>query len=1167
MRLRLPWRRRDAEPEGKAVWIIDAASGERIRNVAALQITREFGELVFEAAGAGEYHVYTMPFAVEGRHFPKTVYDRPESTASPDWLAAHAPDPAAIRAKWPALPEAEVIAFEARTDFDRTDPMELIATEDEEERMLAAHPGQPYLLFPEDRRFPIRMTKDLPWRWVRSGPASQFAGQACRNEFYVFQIGVFAARAGLRGISVTFTDVVPEAGGEPIPAGALRCSNTGGHDWLGRRFSKALDVPEGAVQALWIGVDVPGDAEPGAYRGSVTVRPDGQPAAVVGLRLTVLPKTLDDRGGSELWRLSRLRWLDSDAGLEEEVTRPYVPLEVGGAAVTCLGRRVTFAEGGLPESIRAGDTELLARPVSFRVETEAGTLPWNAAEASVTRQTAASVTIESRAEASGLTLRARTVMEFDGYLNVQLTLRADVDFEAGDCRLDVPLRGDAARYMMGMGCKGGCRPDTWEWKWDEAKHQDSLWVGDVDGGVQLKLKGPGYRWPLVNIHYKHRPLLLPEAWHNEGRGGCSVVPEDEGTVVVRAYSGPISLEAGRELRFDFGVLVTPVKPLDLRSHWRHRYYHGGVPGVDEVAAKGGRIINIHHGNHLNPYINYPFLTPDRITEYVRDAHERGLKVKLYYTIRELSNHVAELWALRSLGHEVFADGPGGGIAWLQEHLCDGYSPAWHHPFADGTWCAAISQTGLSRWHNYYVEGLAWLAANLGIDGLYLDEIGYDREIMKRVRRVLDRHRPGSLLDLHSWNHFNGRAGFANCLNLYLEHLPYLDSLWIGEGRDYDEPPDHWLVEVSGIPFGLFSEMLQGGGNPWRGMLYGMTTRLPWSGDPTPIWKLLDEFGVADAEMLGYWDKHCPVRTDCDGVLATVYRRPDRSLVCLASWEKAAVDCRLSIDWRALGLDGGKASLHAPEIGGLQAEDLFKATDPIPIEPGAGWMLVVDEKQRTLPPAPDAYVGRGMAFQEDFPGGALGQEWAVTCSDRAGAAVSVADSCLVVACTANTCAFVERRLPPRTTLVECELNSGDDGGQTWGVGLGLVWPERFLRIHLRTEDKRFGYDDTGKVMFGPSAAPGTWQRVRIRLERTKVLLEVMRGGRRPRWRGVAVLDRARFPGDPVAVRIGKMDAAGRNRDFPQPGRAGTCRVRRLRVYTGEGRRSAGEGGAGVPEGEQ
>ena len=64
--------------------------------------------------------------------------------------------------------------------------------------------------------------------------------------------------------------------------------------------------------------------------------------------------------------------------------------------------------------------------------------------------------------------------------------------------------------------------------------------------------------------------------------------------------------------------------------------------------------------------------------------------------------------------------------------------------------------------------------------------------------------------------------------------------------DYENnPADFFLTEVSGIPFGLIGEMLQGGGNPWRGMIFGMTNRMPWSdnADPRPIWKAWDNFGI------------------------------------------------------------------------------------------------------------------------------------------------------------------------------------------------------------------------------------------------------------------------------------------------------------------------------------
>ena len=92
------------------------------------------------------------------------------------------------------------------------------------------------------------------------------------------------------------------------------------------------------------------------------------------------------------------------------------------------------------------------------------------------------------------------------------------------------------------------------------------------------------------------------------------------------------------------------------------------------------------------------------------------------------------------------------------------------------------------------------------------------------------------------------------------------------------------------------EMLEKGGNPWRGMIYGMTGRLPYMADPRPIWRLWDDFGMAGSRMIGYWAPDCPVRTDSASVLATVYRKPKKALVAIASWAAQKVDCRLTIDF-------------------------------------------------------------------------------------------------------------------------------------------------------------------------------------------------------------------------------------------------------------------------------
>jgi hypothetical protein len=326
--------------------------------------------------------------------------------------------------------------------------------------------------------------------------------------------------------------------------------------------------------------------------------------------------------------------------------------------------------------------------------------------------------------------------------------------------------------------------------------------------------------------------------------------------------------------------------------------------------------------------------------YIDAAHQRGMRVKLYYTVRELTTRAPELWALRSLGHEVYAPGPGGGYSWLQEHLGRDYIAAWYVPEIKD---AAVVTSGVSRWHNFYVEGLDWLARNVRMDGLYIDDVAFDRTTMKRVRKALDRHRPDALIDLHSANQYNPNDGWASSANLYLEHFPYLDRIWFGEYFDYDSPPEYWLVEMSGIPFGVMGEMLEGGGNPWRGMLFGMTNRLPWAGDPRPLWKVWDDFGIGAARMDGWWDPATPVQTGRSDVLATSYLRDGRALVAIASWAPDTARVHLQVDWKNAGIDSTRATIRATAIRDFQPEAEFAPGGEIVVPPGKGWLLEIRER--------------------------------------------------------------------------------------------------------------------------------------------------------------------------------------------------------------------------------
>lgn len=1166
----IPWRRRDTDPEKKDIVVVDAATGNRISNVLPVRITREFGDLLFQPETVpGEYYVYYLPFKSVGEwYFPTTLYLAPTNTADQAWIASCSASVKRIQASdTKALASAELIDLQPIDDFHRFDPMEIIPTVDEMQQFLASYGRQPFLAFLEDRRYPIRMTKELPLRWVQQGPAQPFSGEACRGEFYPFQVGIYACGENVEHVTVHCSDLIGSQG-TSLPGSTVRCFNLAGTNWLGIPVHHMVRVPKGQVQALWLGLQVPKDAPAQNYRGTVTVADGGSAEVPIKFELKVGEPALSDAGDSDLSRQSRLRWLDSTIGLDDEVFAPYAAVVVKRQTVGVLGRKTHFNNSGLLDSIvstfsrnvdsaTAPERELLAGPMQLVAETAAGPVRWKSGHPTLLGQSSGAVTWQAMSTAGPLELECRAKMECDGYVNYRISLRARESIDLRDVRLEIPLRREVAKYLMGLGHKGGDRPAHWEWKWDVNRSNNQLWIGDVDLGISCKLKHVEDRWDLANLQ-QSGPY---RDWSNEGRGGCNV-EESRDRVVIRAYTGPRLAQAGETLHFNFGLLITPVKLLD-KAHWQWRYFHREhASAIPEIAQTGATLVNLHQGDALNPYINYPFLSVDQLSAYTREAHARQMKVKIYYTIRELSDYTAEFWALRSLGNEVFADGPGfhladqfaekksgqslpkTGDSWLCEHVVDHYVPAWHTPLGPGRVDAAIATTGLSRWHNYYLEGLGWLIRNVGIDGLYLDGVGYDREIMKRVRKVMQRSRPGCLIDFHSGNNYHPEYGLNNCANQYLELFPCIDSLWFGEGFDYNESPDYWLIEMAGIPYGLFGEMLQGGGNPWRGMLFGMTSRLGWGGDPRPVWKVWDEFGIQDARMAGYWDPRCPAKTGRKDVLATAYVKPKQTLISVASWATNAVKVRLQVDTRALKLKDSRTTLYAPPIRGFQPEAQFHLNDEIPVTPGRGWLLLAEEREHSVKAVPALWAGKTRLLEERFDGSALAKEWGMVLSSQLGTSLAVTNGQLQIKAAANAAAFAERSLPAGVSVVTCVVDARDDQGASWGPGLALVWPNgKTLRVNVRSEG-RFGVDD-GRQQILEGFHEATSIQLIIALDDAEVVVYAAPDG--GFQQELARFPRAKFAGDPALVRIGKMSQGAKNEDFSTLGPAGLCRVSALQVW--------------------
>lgn len=979
----IPWRRRDVHPEQVAV-IVTRPDGKVVANVLRGAIDQASGELVFEARQAGVYAIYYQPYISNGRsNYPTVSYATPKDTADAGWVDKTGRD----SAHWRKLPSAKVLRYEGISDFDAYTAMERVATPAEVQQLLAAHATQAMWLFPETRAYPVRMFDQLPQRWAQRGPGGELADQALRGEYLSLQIGLWAPRAALAHVQVVFADLHgPD--GAILPASALTSFNQGGVDFTGQPFSARVDVAKGRVQPLWMGLDIPVDAKPGVYRGAVTISADGVPAQTVPLAITVDQGKAVAHGDDDPSKLTRLRWLDSTLAQDNTLVKPFTAITVNHGRLGILGREIRLGDNGLPAQIESRFNErmtgfadkpiaILDVPMTMELKDASGVhnlLSLNARhvhrEASDKSDTKAALaamqelsrpgaladsasssppvvlrdgpgkvhwTVEN--ELGPLQVVLNGSLEADGTLSYAIAVTANKSVTFDDLSLPIVLKQDVARYQLGLGRQGGEAPKQFGWKWNVENNQDGAWIGTVNAGLEFHLRDEHYQRPLNTNFYHQQPLRMPTSWNNGGLGGILLGRYQE-DYEVNAFSGPRKMQAGEALHYDFVLRVTPFKTIKPAEHFAERYFHK-YQDLDTIKADGANVVNIHHATPINPWINYPFLEVDAMRAYIDAAHQRGMEVKIYDTIREVSDRAPELPMLESLGHEVISGGKGGGFSWLQEHLDGDYIAAWHVPENRD---AAVVNAGQSRWHNYYIEGLDWLARNVGIDGLYLDDVAYDRTTMKRVRKVLEAHRPHPLIDLHSANQFNPRDGHINSALLYMELFPYIDRLWFGEEFDYEKTsPSYWLTEMSGIPYGLMGEMLQHDGNPWRGMLFGMTSRLGWSkgSDPRPLWQLWDSFGIGQADMIGWWVHDAPVKTGRDDVLATSYVRGGKTLIALASWAPQTTTVKLQIDWKALGLKPGEATLKAPAVNGFQSAAEFKPGDAIAVEPGKGWLLLLD----------------------------------------------------------------------------------------------------------------------------------------------------------------------------------------------------------------------------------
>lgn len=390
---------------------------------------------------------------------------------------------------------------------------------------------------------------------------SIFRGEAMRGEYFTFQLGAYAARRPLL-LTATWTDLVGRSHRQILSSSRLRCTNLPKGSIAER---EGLLVGAGEVLAFWFGLDVPklgivadtyvarvvlSEKTPRAAAGEVSV---GEVVAEgIRVEIAISDALATQSGDNELWRHSRLRWLDSTvgdstvgdstAGDEPAANGSSVNgglsrlrgsrgcalgqadcIAVENAAYGTLlsapgGRQLGIGSTGLPLSLRVGGAELLAAPARLRLlrahlgltlspdgplhleRRAGGAVSWRqklrAEEASVRVHIWGSMEVDGLAQMSAEIQIVRRSSQMGAEIEEEVSSNATIALD--DVRLELPLLSSMVPLINGFDIKGNERPNQVLWRWDgKQTTQDHgqrglncrVWLGSAMAGLQLNLQG------------------------------------------------------------------------------------------------------------------------------------------------------------------------------------------------------------------------------------------------------------------------------------------------------------------------------------------------------------------------------------------------------------------------------------------------------------------------------------------------------------------------------------------------------------------------------------------------------------------------------------------------------------------------------------------------------
>lgn len=622
------------------------------------------------------------------------------------------------------------------------------------------------------------------------------------------------------------------------------------------------------------------------------------------LKISVVTTPLADEQilESSPWFKERPR-LALDALADNTVPPPWQPVEIVGEIVKVWNRNYDFSGHSFLNAVIANEGALFASPAELKLNDKAVKF----GKINVVRQGQGRIVLERSLE--GINGKIVYTVEYDGMVWCSLRLNADSG-KLKQLSLHIPISQENAEFLHYVGAPlvyesqnlirnstSMKLPETWN-----SALRTNVWIGNNHRGLLWFTESD------QNYYPKNRDDLLQIKKNHNGAVEYSVA------MVTNALpSGHAA-----ELRYEFGLMATPVKPMP--NNWRTFTFtaqYNGFKGFN----RGNKLIywpDQWRAMSLDP-------EPHRATKLdanrarVKLDNDDGRKIIPYWTRLHYSTRD---------GKKINPDSPILEKEWLAiPHRPGGGSHQYDR--------AALT----SSWQDYLVWCTAEWAKVFGhIDGVYMDEtqpipnfnaksgggyIDFDgktrptyealasRDLIKRINHGI-------------WKD-TGKQPYsvAHCSATHtMQNVGHYMAMLIGEhvysgyftGRNPELlPPENdrlyyysyalpmervraecyhrqWGAIMLWLPCLKNQKDLMTNEIPTRDMLSRImqADMLVWplfcnTNEVLKTWKFREEFdiGSADVEFIPYWEKQ-PLKSSDENVVCGVYRKGDQYLIIVSN---------------------------------------------------------------------------------------------------------------------------------------------------------------------------------------------------------------------------------------------------------------------------------------------